>query len=114
MKEREQNLLIAANEVVGDFHTYGAVLQKSREDDYGPESSIDQLIASLLKYKSEDFTCETMDSERLLRHAKASLVGIERKLDLCNVPEHEKREIIQMVYAYANYSSQVDEAGHPK
>lgn len=50
------------------------------------------------------------DSELLLRHAKSSLDGIERKLDLCKVPEHEKREILQMVFAYASYCSQVDEA----
>ena len=28
MNEREQNLLIAANEIVGDFKQYGEVLQK--------------------------------------------------------------------------------------
>lgn len=49
-----------------------------------------------------------MTNEELLKHAKISLEGIERKLDICKVPEHEKREIMQMVFAYASYCSQVD------
>jgi len=114
MKEREQNLLIVATEIVGDFKSFGPVLQKSEADDYDLQSSIGRLIASLSEYKREEFTCETIDRERLLRHAKSSLVGIERTLDLCNVPEHEKREVMQRVYAYASYSSQVDEPGQPE
>ena len=44
-----------------------------------------------------------MDRKHYINHAESSEKGIESKLDLCKVPEHEKREIMQMVYAYANY-----------
>lgn len=65
MKEREQNLLIAATEIVGDFKTFGPVLQKSSAEDYDLQSSIGQLIASLAEYKSEEFTCETTEKTHL-------------------------------------------------
>lgn len=55
-------------------------------------------------------TNELMNNEELLQHAKYALKGIEDKLDICKVPEHEKREILQMVFAYASYCSQVDES----
>ena len=49
-----------------------------------------------------------LDNDTLVEHAKMSMQGIESKLDLCKVPEHEKREILQMVIAYTDYCSQID------
>lgn len=44
-----------------------------------------------------------MDRKEFIEHAECSEKDIESKLDSCKVPEHEKREIMQMVFAYANY-----------
>lgn len=44
-----------------------------------------------------------MTRKELIDHATVSEQGIECKLDLCKVPEHEKGEIMAMVHAYANY-----------
>ena len=36
-------------------------------------------------------------------NAENTYDGILRKLEVCRVPEHEKREIISMVAAFGNY-----------
>lgn len=79
MKEREQNLMLAACEVVGDFKSYGPVLQKSKNDDYGPESSIGKLGDSLLEYQSEEFTCET-DEKTHLENGKVVFAKDRKKI----------------------------------
>lgn len=61
MNEREQNLLIAANEIIGDFKQYGEVLQQGDNGEYGTESPIGQLSAAVEQYERAEFTCETIE-----------------------------------------------------
>lgn len=46
------------------------------------------------------------NQEQMIEYANTSYSGIERKLKLCKVPEHEHNEIMQMVIAYAEYCHQ--------
>lgn len=60
MTKREQNLVIAACEIVGNFKQFGPVLQLGDNDEYGSDSPIAQLIEALGAYEYTEFTCETV------------------------------------------------------
>lgn len=60
MTKREQDLLIAAGEIVSDFRQFGEVLQVGDNGEYGQESSIGRLNNAIGKYEDAEYGCETI------------------------------------------------------
>jgi len=49
LPEPVQHLYFAALEIVGDYKSYGPVLQKDENDEYGPETAIGLLQAAVIE-----------------------------------------------------------------
>lgn len=56
---REQELLVAAWNIVIDFKRYGEVLQRGDNGEYGTESSIGLLSAAIHQYNDDEYCCKT-------------------------------------------------------
>ena len=61
MTKREQELLVAAWNIVSDYERYGEVLQHDDNFEYGENSSIIRLSNAIKHYNNEEYVCKVKD-----------------------------------------------------